>query len=510
VSTDADTSPTPVPRRPESKRRLLLGLVIVGGLLALVLVLALTGGDDTGDRYRVRAIFDNASTLVGGEDVKVAGAPVGVVEHMDVTADKRAAVTLRIDNPGFTPFKADATCTIRLQGLIGERFVECEPGTTRAPALRRIEHGDTPSGGTGGQGEHLLPVTHTSSPVDLDLVGNVMRLPYRERLAIVLDEFGTGLAGRGKELNEVIHRANPALRQTEQVVRILARQNRTLVQLARDSDRALAPLARERRRVSDFIVQANATGTASAERSDDIRSGIDQLPEFLRQLRPLMVDLGRFATDATPVVANLGSAAPDLARLIKGQGELADAGRQSFPSLGDALERGGPALIAARPLIRNLGQLGRNANPVSKSLDQLTASLDKTGGAERLVDVLYYIALSTNGFDAIGHYLRAGLVTNTCSNYTLKVSAGCNATFYDSSSGSAATAARNAPQPTGAGGSVKASAPLLQQLLGSDETQAQAEQRARNQAQLRKQAAQPSPGLGPANPALDYLLGAER
>ena len=93
-----------------------------------------------------------------------------------------------------------------------------------------------------------------SSPVDLDLVNNVMRLPYRERFAILLSELGTGLAGRGEELNEVIHRANPALRETEDVVLILARQNRALARLARDSDEALAPLARERRRVSNWIV----------------------------------------------------------------------------------------------------------------------------------------------------------------------------------------------------------------------------------------------------------------
>lgn len=484
------------------RRLLIIALVVAIGPWIVIGVVRAFTGDEAGKHYLVRAVFDNASTLVGGEDVKVAGAPVGIVEGMEVTEDKKAAVILRIDNDGFTPFKADARCIIRLQGLIGERFIECEPGSTAAPALKRIEDGD-------GKGERLLPVSQTSSPVDLDLVGNIMRLPYRERLAIVLSEFGAGLAGRGKELNEVIHRANPALRETERLVRILAGQNRTLVRLARDSDRALAPLARERRHVQGFIVSANATGEATAERSADIRRGINQLPAFLRELKPLMADLQGFSEDATPVVANLGRAAPDLARLIKGQGELASAGRESFPSLGDALERGGPALIASRPLIRNLSRLGQQLAPVSKNLDLLTKSLDETGGVERLMDVVYYATLATNGFDSIGHYLRAGLVTNTCSNYTLSVSAGCNATFYDSSSGSS-TAARNAPAPSDVGASAAPSAPLLQQLIGNGESAEQAAERERNQAQLRRQAAQPSPGLGPADPALDYLLGGER
>src|SRR5918992_2648380 len=80
--------------------------------------------DDTKEAYYVRAIFDNASTIVQGEDVKIAGVPVGVVSDMNVTEEKKAAVTLRIDREEFTPFKQDASCTIRPQSLIGEKFVE--------------------------------------------------------------------------------------------------------------------------------------------------------------------------------------------------------------------------------------------------------------------------------------------------------------------------------------------------------------------------------------------------
>ena len=89
----------------------------------------------------MRAIFDNASTLVAGEDVKVAGAKVGVVSDMDVTEENKAAVTLRIDDEDFSPFKQDASCVIRLQGLIGERFVECEPGTTQRRGARHDRRG---------------------------------------------------------------------------------------------------------------------------------------------------------------------------------------------------------------------------------------------------------------------------------------------------------------------------------------------------------------------------------
>jgi ABC-type transporter Mla subunit MlaD len=463
--------------------------------------------DDTLEHYFVRAIFDNAANLVDGEDVKIAGVPVGVVEGLEVTDDKKAAVTLRIYDEDFIPWKSDAKCVIRPQGLIGEKFVECEPGSTSARPLAQLEDGD-------GEGERLLPLANTSSPVDIDLLNDIMRLPYRERFAILLSEFGTGLAGRGDELNEVIHRANPALRETDKLLAVLADQNRVLANLARDSDAALGPLARERRHVSSWIVEANATGEASAERRGDISRGIHLLPEFLRKLRPLMADLDELANQGTPLLRDLGTAAPQMDDLIKGLGTFSEAGRRSFPSLGDALERGRPALMQARPLIQDLNRLGRQAGPATDDLDKLTASLQETGGVENINNFLYYLALSTNGFDSVGHYLRAGLVTNGCSNYFTQTSTACRATFFDpTASASARLASPRAAFARSARtskGSVSAQGTLLQGLLGAPGTEEQTRQRDEGLQRLRRGAAGQSEALQGEEPMLDYLLGAEQ
>jgi ABC-type transporter Mla subunit MlaD len=465
--------------------------------------------DDTKDHYLVRAIFDNASSIVAGEDVKVAGVPVGVVSEMDVTQDNKAAVTLQINDEKFAPFKTDAKCTIRLQGLIGERFVECEPGSASARQLSTIEDGD-------GKGERLLSVEHNSSPVDIDLLNDILRLPYRQRFAILLSELGVGLAGRGEDLNEVIHRANPALKETDDVLAILAQQNHVLARLARDSDEALAPLAREREHFANFIEEANKTGEATAERATDQRRTLQLLPETLRQLRLLMVDLESLTDQGTPLLTDVNKSAPDLGRLIKAQGTLAEASNKSFPSLGNALEEGRPALIRARPLIQDLSRLGTQIGPTAKNLDALTKSLDETGAIERINDFLYYVTLSINGYDSLGHYLRAGLVANRCSAYvTAFAGSECNANFYNpaesSSASNDAVEALNASESTGkSGGSVPATGTLLQGLLGTSESPGQARQRKDSLNRLRNQANSPSKAFGKGEPMLDYLLGGQQ
>jgi len=491
------------------RRFVYLGLIVALLPWIVIGIVRESTDDDTQDAYYVRAVFDNASTLVAGEDVKVAGVPVGVISDLDVTPDKKAAVTLRIDDSDFVPWKADASCEIGSQGLIGEKFVDCQPGSASAEPLQRIEEGD-------GEGERLLPVERTSSPVDLDLVGDIMRLPYRQRFAILISEFGTALAGRGEELNEVIHRANPALRETDEVLKILADQNRTLARLARDSDQVLGPLARERESFADFIVEANTTSEASAERREDLRRGIELLPGFLRELRPLMADLEDFADQGTPLLTDLNAAAPALGRLIKAQGTLSDASRVSFPSLGDALERGRPALIDARPLIQDLGRLADEAAPVSVNLDDLTKSLNETGALERLNDVLYSLALVSNGFDGLGHYLRAGLVTNVCSTYALEQSPACRSTFFDPATEAASAAGgrldpaqADARLQTGAG-SVAPTGSLLQDLLGQAGDPSVDRRREQNLEALRRRAREGrSPALDGADAGLEYLLGSE-
>ena len=487
-------------------------LIAISTLVAALVVgafVAVGADGEGGAGYEVRAIFDNVASAVPGEDVKVAGAKVGRIESMDVTGDRKAAVVLRIDDARFTPFRSDARCTIRPQSLIGEKFVECEPGTDAGSPLERVDDGE-------GRGQYLLPLERTSSPVDLDLVNDTLRLPYRERLAIILNELGTGVAGRGEDLGAVIRRANPALKETDDVLRILAQQNDVLADLARDSDTALAPLARERQHVSGFIEQANRTGQATAQRRAEIRASLRLLPATLRELRPLMADLEGFADQATPVATDLRAAAPDVSRLVRELGPFSDAARPAIRSLGRATVRGRPALIRALPLVKDLRRFARNSRPVSTNLDDLTKSLDKTGGLERILDYLFFQMTAINGYDSIGHYLRAGLLVNLCSTYSATPGAGCNANFTTPRASAArdnSLKARLAKVGGGArgGGSAAPRGNLLQGLLGPAEDTALARQRERNLERLRERANGTSPALeGAGEPMLDYLLGPDR
>jgi len=415
-------------------RRLAAIVVLLAAALAAIGAGA-SGSSSKTPTYLVRAIFDNAGFAVSGEDVRIAGAPVGSIQSLDVTKDNLAAVTIAITTPAFTPFHANATCAIRPQSLIGERYVDCNPGTSNTPALTKIKSGP-------GSGSYYLPVTQTSSPIDADIVQDIYQEPIRERFALILNELGTGLAARGSDLNAVIRRADPALGDTDKVIQILAKQNRQLSQLSTDSNHVLTPLAKVKQAIADFVVQANTTSEASASRAADISRSINQFPPFLRALRPLVAALGQLADQGTPLMTSLGQSAAAVGRQFENLTPFAKAARPALIALGNSSEKSLPALRATLPLAQQLRKLGVQAKPAANSLDQLLESLNQTGAIEQLMAVLFNGTSATNGFDADGHYVRAEPLVGGCTSYQKTPTQLCTAHFNQSAAADVATATR--------------------------------------------------------------------
>jgi ABC-type transporter Mla subunit MlaD len=439
-----------------------LGLIVVAIAVA---VLDPTHHPSGNGPYLVRAIFDDASFAAQGEDVRIAGANVGSIRSLGVTSGKKAAVTIAITDHRFAPFHDDATCAIRPQSLIGEEYVDCTPGTAGAAPLSRIGSGP-------GSGTYYLPVTRTSSPIDSDIVQNISTEPVRESLAVIINEFGTGLAARGSDLNAVIHRANPALGNTDKVLKILAGQNRTLAQLATDSDAVLGPLARERKQISGFITQANTTAVASAARAQAISQTFQKFPSYLAQLRPLMTDLGKLADQGTPLMTSLGQSAAALGQQFANLTPFAAQARTALINLGAAAQKSQPSLLATQPLANRLKALGDAGAPAAGNLQKLTTSLDNTGGIEELMRLLFNGAIAGNGFNQLGHYTRDEALTSSCTNYATSAVPGCASTFAAANAASASAAAATGTAAAGNGAS--ASSP-------SDHVVAQAVQSASEQ-----------------------------
>ena len=120
--------------RAQLRRRRLLAVLGACAVIAIAIA-GLGSGGPTDSAGIVRAEFESARGLVEGNDVRIAGAPAGTVESLELTASGTALATLRLHD-GIEPPRADASAAIRPVDLIGDTYVALDPGT-RPDAARR-------------------------------------------------------------------------------------------------------------------------------------------------------------------------------------------------------------------------------------------------------------------------------------------------------------------------------------------------------------------------------------
>lgn len=86
-----------------------------------------------GQMREVKVVFDNAAGLEDEATVRIGGVRKGHVTKIESLPDGRALVTMTVMDD--VPLHSDASAKIANLGLLGERYVEIDPGTAGAPVL---------------------------------------------------------------------------------------------------------------------------------------------------------------------------------------------------------------------------------------------------------------------------------------------------------------------------------------------------------------------------------------
>jgi virulence factor Mce-like protein len=408
------------------RRVAVIMLAIVGGAGA---VGAAAGADDDVHTYRIEMY--NAFGLVPDSNVRVAGVTVGAVSDLTVNEDKRAVVTVELTGD-LARLGDETTCESSPQSLLAEYYLDCQPEGEPLP-----ENG-------------LIPASRVEIAVQPDLVANTMREPFRQRLTLIVNEFGTALAGNPEALQEAIRLGAPALTELEEVTEILAGQAELIRDMNDNSERVSGELARYREQVVDFVDEAEDLASTALERREDVSRGFDLFDDYIAELGPTLSQLDDTATEQTPLFAALREAAPELHRLSLSLPPFQRASEDSIRTLGDAAVVGERALRRGEDEFELLAEAGKPAPVTAEILADLVRDLDdprraveindlaaestgRTGeqpgtretmgytGFEGLLNYPYYQALATNQFDRGGHSLQINLYeafTGPCGSFS--------------------------------------------------------------------------------------------
>jgi hypothetical protein len=199
-----------------------------------------------------------------------------------------------------------------------------------------------------------------------------------------------------------------------------------------------------RERVANYIVQSNTVARATAEHRGALAQNLANFPAFLRQLGPAAERFGRFADQTTPVFTDLAVAAPGINKAFTNLPAFANSSTAFFTSLGRTAKTSGPAIASTQPLLGKVQALGSSAKPFAGNLSELLTSLRDTGGLERFLDFVFLGGGSLNGYDSLGHFLRAEIVAGICVGYRVTPQNGCSANFVKSEGAAASTSSATA------------------------------------------------------------------
>jgi phospholipid/cholesterol/gamma-HCH transport system substrate-binding protein len=373
----------------------------IGSLLAaIVAVGVLMFGAGGGTTYHVR--LQNASQLVKGNQVQVAGKRVGKITDIKLSDDNRADVAIQVDD-SFAPLHAGTKAIVRVVSLpsIANRTLSLEPGPNNAPEI--------PDSG-------WLEADQTTAAVDLDQLFNTLDTKTRRSLQNVLKGFAAWYVGKGQELHGALKYFGPALETTSQVMRELSADQEVFNRFIVDASRFVTALSERSQDISGFVGNTNTVMSAIGDENAQLSRALEFLPGTLRsanttfvRLRAALDQLDQLTNVTKPVVPKLQ---PFFARLNK----LVRRSTPTFRDFGQLLNARG-STNDFTDLLNDLPTLSRVASKSSKhSIEALKKSQkviefvrpyapDFTAWISKFAEATAY-------YDANGHYARVQPIFN--------------------------------------------------------------------------------------------------
>jgi phospholipid/cholesterol/gamma-HCH transport system substrate-binding protein len=290
--------------RPELRHVLQFGGFTVGltGLAVLLASNMNASGLPWAGRYQVKAEFTDADLLLKDQDVRISGIQAGKVSDVAPTGDGHVIVSMVIDRR-YAPIHTDGSARVRPFTLIGDKYVDIDPGSSAAPGL--------PDGAT-------IPVGRTSVPVELEQVLALLDADTRTQVDHLLTQGGAALAGRGETVSRLLQRLPELERSLTATLLVADSRVQTIDHLLGSADTLLTSLAQRQARIRAAVDSAAGLLGALAGDRDMITQTVTSADRSLTALARALAGEG---ADGRALVAGAPALLDELQRFLR----LADA-----------------------------------------------------------------------------------------------------------------------------------------------------------------------------------------
>ena len=272
-----------------------LGIFTAVTLASVLLLLAAVQNQYFATTQTYKARFADASGLIAGSDVRIAGVRVGQVQDVQVVNRNQAEVTFSADEARKIP--VSTILAIKYQNLVGQRYLEISRGTGPVGAYLRPDQ--------------EVPISQTRPPLDLTVVFNGFKPLFQalspNEINQLAFEIVTVLQGEGGNIGNLLSR-------TASLTSTIADRDAVIGSLVNNLNSVLDTVNVRDQNLSGLIVSLQQLVSGLAADRQAIGGSLGPIADLttttaglLTEIRPpLQYDIGKLGQEAQILNNNTG------------------------------------------------------------------------------------------------------------------------------------------------------------------------------------------------------------
>jgi ABC-type transporter Mla subunit MlaD len=253
--------------------------------------------------YDLKAEIPNGQKLIEGNEIRLGGFLVGVVNKMQpttVTVNGKTKTVALVDmklNKDVEPLAVDTRIAVRPRSALGLKYLDIVPGKSK----KTLEAGDT------------IPLGQAApQAIEYEDVFSTFDKRTRDNSRTALKGFGDAFAGRGASINQAIAAFNPFFKHLTPVMQTLSNPNTKLENFFRNINQASAEVVPVAKVQAALFGKMAKTFDAFSACSKCLQDTIAKSPPTLAVgatsfhfQRPFLFEFTKLSKELRPTVATL-------------------------------------------------------------------------------------------------------------------------------------------------------------------------------------------------------------
>nr|WP_239029047.1 MlaD family protein [Pseudonocardia acidicola] len=291
-----------------------------------------------------------------GQEVRIAGVPVGDIRDAEVTDHGTALVHMSIKGGGHVIYD-NATLVLRPKSPLNEMYIEVDPGG--------------PPGAPIAAGQ-VIPKNQTRYPIQVDAVLSHLDQRSRDALTSLLATADTALANAPAQLPDGLRATAATLTGLKPVADALSTRREKIATLVTALGEIMKATGEKDVRLAQLADSMQQTLDVLAGRDKELAATLQQLPGVTTELRNATAATQDLTKQLDPTLDGIGKASHALPEALSTLRSTVRQVGETVDLAQPVVDKAGPVVGDLRPLVADIDSALHDIKPTTSRLDPVT------------------------------------------------------------------------------------------------------------------------------------------